>query len=102
MRSLFHFRNLHPFVARNPARYTWLVPAQPESVPLNLLRPLREYRSSQNTTKKGRKGTEGGKREERKEKTSTNEKERVFPSRWKRRERQRCAEEKQGGSTIIA
>lgn len=45
---------------------------------------------------------EGGKREERKEKTSTNEKERVFPSRWKRRERQRCAEEKQEGSTIIA
>lgn len=39
----------------------------PESVPLNLLRPLREYRSSMNATK--RKEKEGRKKgEERKEK----------------------------------
>lgn len=58
-----------------------------------------------NATKKKERKKEGRrkKKEEKKKKGNTNEKkeERVFPSRWKRCERQRTVEEKQEGSSII-
>lgn len=54
----------------------------PESVPLNLLRPLREYRSSMNVTKRkekeGRKKKERRKERKRKEKRKKEKKRKSF------------------------